>query len=139
MRDHKKVIGKLIDKSKICFLGSIDSEGFPNMKAVLTLKEREGLRVHWFSTNTSSLRVAQFRENPKACVYFYDRRFYRGTMLRGKMEVLDDAETKQRFWQPGDRMYYPKGVTDPDYCILKFTAIDGRYYHNLKTESFHLC
>jgi general stress protein 26 len=27
-------------------------------------------------------------------------------------------------------MYYPLGVTDPDYCVLKFTAENGRMYEN---------
>jgi len=31
-------------------------------------------------------------------------------------------------WRPGDEMYYPKGVTDSDYCVLRFTAQQGRYY-----------
>jgi general stress protein 26 len=35
-------------------------------------------------------------------------------------------------------MFYPKGVTDPDYCVLKFTAQEGRYYCDLKTDSFSL-
>ena len=36
----------------------------------------------------------------------------------------------------GDAMYYPRGVTDPDYCVLKFTAERGRYYSNFKSEDF---
>jgi len=138
MRNPESTIGKLIDNSKICYLGSIDAEGYPNAKAMLTVKEREGLHIVWFSTNTSSMRVAQFRENHKACVYYCDRRFYRGAMLRGTVEVMEDAETKERFWRPGDKMYYPQGVTDPDYCILKFTAIDGRYYSSFKSEKFEV-
>lgn len=31
-------------------------------------------------------------------------------------------------WRKGDTMFYKKGVTDPDYCVLKFTAEGGRYY-----------
>jgi general stress protein 26 len=39
-------------------------------------------------------------------------------------------------WQFGDKMYYPKGVMDPDYCVLRFTAAKGRYYSHLKSEDF---
>ena len=60
---------------------------------------------------------AIYRENPNASVYFYDKRFFRGVMLIGTMEVLEDAEAKQMIWLEGDTMYYPKGVTDPDYCV----------------------
>ena len=41
-------------------------------------------------------------------------------------------------WQEGDTMYYPEGVTDPDYCVLRFTAERGRYYSNFKTEDFEI-
>ena len=41
-------------------------------------------------------------------------------------------------WQEGDTMYYPLGVTDPDYCVLRFTAESGRYYSNFKSEDFSI-
>ena len=38
-------------------------------------------------------------------------------MLRGTMEILTDSTSKEMIWQEGDTMYYPEGVTDPDYCL----------------------
>jgi general stress protein 26 len=99
---------------------------------------REGIKVFYFTTNTSSMRVAQFRNNDKACLYFCDRRFFRGVMLTGTMEVLEDQESKDMVWQEGDTMYYPGGVTDPDYCVLRFTAEKGRYYCNFHSEEFEV-
>ena len=127
---------KLIDKAGLAMLGSVDAEGFPNVKAMLLPRKREGLRCFYFSTNTSSMRVAQFRERPQACIYFCDRRFFRGVMLVGNVEVLTDPQIKKMLWQMGDTLYYPKGVTDPDYCALRFTAQRGRWYSNLQSGSF---
>ena len=126
-----------IDAQKTAFIGSVDEEGFPNVKAMLAPRERDGVQLY-FTTNTSSLRVKQYRENPKASVYFYHRgRFrYTGVMLKGTMKVLTAPETKERIWRAGDKAFYKKGVTDPDYCVLQFTATDGRWYRDLKTESF---
>jgi len=132
-------IKRFIVKRKVAFIASIDDEDFPNVKCMLRpRKSMEGLKTLYFSTNTSSIRVQQYRENPKACIYFYRKGLikYQGVMLKGTMEVLEDEEIKKRFWSFGDKMFYPKGVTDPDYCILKFTATSGRYYCDLKTESF---
>lgn len=84
------------------------------------------------------MRVGQFRKNPKACLYFCDRRFFRGVMLTGTMEVLEDAGHKEMIWEEGDTMYYPLGVTDPDYCVLRFTAMKGRFYSNFKSEDFEV-
>ena len=78
--------------------------------------------------------------HPNASIYFYRKGLikYTGVMLVGKMEVLTDQETKDMIWRNGDTMFYKQGVTDPDYCVLKFTAQSGRYYCDLKTESFQI-
>ncbi|MBE6589682.1 MAG: hypothetical protein E7643_05830 [Ruminococcaceae bacterium] len=59
-------------------------------------------------------------------------------MLIGKMEVLTDQKTKDMIWRKGDTVFYKGGVTDPDYCVLRFTAESGRYYCDLKTENFKI-
>lgn len=138
MRDKEKTIGNLIDKASMSIIGYMDSEGYPVSRAMLAPRERDGIRTFWFSTNTSSNKVKAFRKNPKASIYFVDKRFYRGVCLSGTMEVLEDAEAKERIWRTGDKMYYHEGVTDPDYCVLRFTAIKGRYYSNLKSEDFDI-
>ena len=133
-------IERFIDKQKVAFICSVDDEGFPNTKAMLKPRKRIGLKEFYFSTNTSSMRVAQYHKNPKASIYFYHKGLikYIGVMLKGKMEVLTDQKTKDSIWRRGDTMFYKKGVTDPDYCVLKFTATSGRYYCDLKTENFSI-
>ena len=138
MRDFAKTIGNLIDKVTVSIISSVDKAGFPNSKAMLPPRKREGIKQLFFTTNTSSMRVKQYTANPKACVYFFDKRFFRGVMLRGAMAVLQDKASKKMIWRDGDEMYYPKGVTDPDYCVLKFTAQNGRYYSNFKSENFEV-
>lgn len=136
MKDVEKTVGNMIDKLKTAFIGSVDESGFPNIKAMLQPRKREGIKVFYLTTNTSSMRVAQYQANNHACIYFCDARFFRGVMLTGIMEVLTDSDSKEMIWREGDTMYYKEGVTDPDYCVLKFTATSGRYYSNFKSESF---
>jgi general stress protein 26 len=136
MKDANKTIGNLIDKASVPIISSIDEDGFPNSKAMLPPRKREGIKHIFFTTNTSSMRVKQYFNNPKACIYFFEKRFFKGVMLRGIMEVLQDNGSKETIWRQGDEMYYPGGVTDPDYCVLRFTAQDGRYYSNFKSENF---
>lgn len=136
---EKGHIVKFIQKQKVAFIASVDEEGFPNMKAMFAPRKIEE-NCFYFSTNTSSMRVQQFVKNSKASIYFYNKgRFkHEGVMLTGIMEVLHDDEIKREIWCIGDTMYYRKGVTDPDYCVLKFTAMKCRHYCNLKTESFDI-
>ena len=138
MKNFVKTVGDIIDKASVSIISSVDENGFPNTKAMLPPRKRENIKHLFFTTNTSSMRVKQYSKNPKACVYFFDKRFFRGVMLRGAMEVLQDGASKEMIWKDGDEMYYSKGVTDPDYCVLKFIANDGRYYGNFKSENFEI-
>lgn len=124
---------KLVMASRIVLVGSVDGDGFPNVKAMFDTYDRVpdrmcGLKEFWFSSNISSVRTSQWKENAKACVYFFDPATVSGVMLRGTMEILTDDETKLALWKEGDERYYPLGPTDPDYCVPHFTAEDGRYW-----------
>lgn len=133
-----EMIGKFVDSRNVSIIGSVDQNGFPSIKAMLEPRKRDGIKTFWFSTNTSSMRVAQFRANPKACLYFFDRDAFRGVMLQGYMEVCEDAVTKEMLWRDGDTLYYREGITDTDYCVLRFTTVSGRYYAEFSSNSFEV-
>jgi len=132
----KETIAKMADTLPVTFISSVDENGFPCTKAMLSPRVREGIKVFYFTTNTFSLRVTHYKANPKACIYFCDTANFTAVMLRGTMEILTDIKTKQMIWRDGDTEYYPAGVTDPNYCVLKFTAIDGRFYSDYYPRSF---
>lgn len=136
MEGPTKTIEGIIRKATVSIISSVDKDGFPNTKAMLPPRKQVGLKELYFTTNTSSMRVEQYKKNSKACVYFFDKRFYQGVMLKGTMKVLSDSKSKKMIWKDGDTMYYPNGVTDPDYCVLKFTSNEGRYYSNFKSINF---
>ena len=127
MRNPEETIGKMIDKAKTSFISYVDDSGYPVTKAMLNPRERKGIKVIWC-----------FKNNSKASLYFVDKRFFRGVSLIGNIEVLETPEAKEKIWREGDEMYYKEGVTDPDYCVLKFTAVKGRYYSNFKSEDFEI-
>ena len=123
---------KRLLKKKIAFVGSED-QGRPSIKAML-VSRREGNSIFYFDSNNSSQSAARWRENPNACIYFYSGFIYRGVMLSGTMEIINDMELKKRRWKKSMKSIYKGGVTDPDYCILKFTAKTGRSYFMYQCE-----
>ena len=136
MKNPSETIGNLIDKQTVSFISSVDENGFPNTKAMLPPVKRDGIRTFYWHTNSSSLRVKQYRDHPKACIYFCDKRFFRGVMLKGIMEVLDDEAIKKEFWKDEFSMYYNGGMNGGDFIILRFTAESGRFYSNFRSEDF---
>ena len=133
----KTQIFKFISKQKTAFIASINEQGYPVIRAMLAPRKIDGNEIY-SSTNTSSNKIKQYLANNKACIYFYKRgKFkYQGVTIIGEMQVCTDQATKEQIWRFGDSIFYKQGVTDPDYCVLKFTAEKGRYYSNFKSEDF---
>ena len=138
MKNPKETIGNLIDKQSVCFISSVDENGYPNTKAMLAPVKREGIKTLYWHTNSPSMRIKQYRTNPKACIYFCDRRFFRGVMLKGTMEVVDDIGIKNEIWKDEFSMYYQGGMDGGDFILLRFTAENGRYYSNFHSEDFDI-
>ena len=125
--DAKSTVKELRKNSDIAYLASINDEGYPVMRAMLVL-EHDSLRTQYFSTNTSSKKIRYFMNNPKASVYYCRHEDYIGVLFAGEIQICTDQPTKDFLWREGFERYYPKGVTDPDYCVLKFTAKTGFHY-----------
>ena len=80
----------------------------------------------YLTTNTSSRKIKQIRENKNVCLYFVLPKRFKGVSAIGTIEEVTDQSVKEDFWQTGWFIYYHKGPTDPDYTILKFTT---KYMH----------
>ena len=133
--DIKTEIRKLREDSTVAYIASINERAYPQIKCMLVL-EHDSMQLQYFSTNLSSKRVQQFLKNPKASVYYCNEVQFQGALFTGMMEVCTDHDTKVFLWREGFEMYYPKGVDDEDYCVLKFTADTVNYYHDLSNTTF---
>ncbi|HEY9247404.1 MAG TPA: pyridoxamine 5'-phosphate oxidase family protein [Candidatus Methanoperedens sp.] len=141
---------ELMEKAEAAILTTIDAEGFPHTRAMFNLRKKEqfpgllGLfQKHsrdflvYFTTNTSSSKITQIRNNPKASVYYCKPDEWRGLMLSGEAKIITDKKVKEDLWQDGWRMYYQGGVHDPDHTILCLRPIYAKYYHQLDGATFY--
>ncbi|MDD4311655.1 MAG: pyridoxamine 5'-phosphate oxidase family protein [Eubacteriales bacterium] len=128
-------IWRLRKESNSAYLSYVDEEGYPVTRAMLIL-EHDQLKTQYLSTNTSSSKISALLKNPKASLYYCEPGNFHGALFVGKIEVCTDAQTKAFLWRDGFEKYYPKGVTDPDYCVLKLTVEKGSHYHGLCNTKF---
>lgn len=138
MNELLSAVEHLVEAQTVAFIASVDEQGFPCMKAMLAPRVREGLKTFYLTSNTGSMRVRHYRHDPRAGLYFCDAEGFRGVMLQGEMEPLTDAASRRLIWREGDTEYYPLGVDDPDYCVLRFRATKGRYYSDFSSQSFEI-
>lgn len=127
---RKASIG-LMERADCASLTTIGADGYPHTRALFNLrnktafprqaallgKHNDELRVY-FSTNTSSTKVREITSNPRVAVYYCDPQHIHGLMLRGDMAIVEETAVKDALWNDGWERYYPKGRSDPDYCVL---------------------
>ncbi|MFW9827285.1 MAG: pyridoxamine 5'-phosphate oxidase family protein [Candidatus Thorarchaeota archaeon] len=151
LNELKKSSLELINNSLVAYLSTIDIDGFPITRALLNTRnkerypefskfydELEDKYVVFFSTNTSSSKIDHIKRNPKVSVYFCDTEQFKGVMFGGEIEIIKDMDIKRQFWLDRSIRYYPKGIEDPDYTILRFKPKDARFYYKLNQVEFKL-
>lgn len=145
-----KLIIELMEISEACYLTTIDDRGFPQTRAMLNLrnsghypnltplfKKHGSDYLVYFTTNASSQKINQIKNNPKVSVYYSKPSEWRGLMLGGTIEIVEEQTIKKSLWQNSWTMYYPKGSTDNDYTILKLTPDVLKLYHQLDFFTLH--
>lgn len=132
----------LADRCVIAMLGNKDSSGNPQIKAIMKAKNN-GLREFWFCSNTLAKRTSELERDGNSCLYFYEFETNNGTimvcrglMLSGSVEISYDDDLRRSVWKDGYEIYFPQGVLDPGFAIIKFTAETGNYYEGLSNEDF---
>jgi len=136
----------LMNAAKAAYLTTIDENEYPETRAMLNLRNIDkypGLAdffsrhlMIYFTTNTSSPKVKRIRGNSKACVYYSKPDEWRGLMIAGKLEVVEDMEIKRALWQSNWTMYYPGGLEDPDYAVLCLRPAFFQGYHQF--QHYHI-
>jgi general stress protein 26 len=140
---------ELVNSLKIAYLSTVNGEGCPQTRAVFNLRCREAFPgtdacfeghdrdfLLYFSTNTSSAKMAEIRRNPAVSVYYCRPDEFIGLMLTGRIEVVEDRALKLALWQEGWERYYAAGREDPDYTILRLRPSRMKGWH--RGESFVL-
>ncbi len=145
-RQQRDYCLNVISTSPACYLATVDEKGFPEIRAMLNLRnpnvfpelrkffsrKADDFTVY-LSTNTSSMKIKQIRNNPKVSLYYCNPDDWQGVMLCGVLEIVEDPAIKKDLWQSNWNMYYPQGLTDPDFSIARLRPQIVKAYGNLST------
>jgi len=143
----KEIIG-VIESAEVVYLSTIDENGYPSTRAMLNLRNKKqyphlipmyGKESNEFTiyltTNTSSAKIKEIKNNSKAAVYFCNPESFTGTMLQGKIEIVTSKEFKHHAWMKGWELYYPGGIDSEDFSMLRFVPFSFKTYSNFQVET----
>ena len=102
--------------------GVIDENGYPSVSAI-SLSNPENISELYFTTTMDSNKVKRLQKNNKASINCYTS--MNNITLVGETEIFSDQETKSKYWRNWIELgsdVYPGGVSDPNYCFIRFTT-----------------
>ena len=102
--------------------GVIDEKGYPSVSAISLLKPENILELY-FTTTMDSNKVKRLQKQNKASINCHT--VEHNITLVGETEIVSDQETKGKYWGNWVAMgldVYSGGVSDPNYCFIRFTT-----------------
>jgi len=121
----------LIESSGLAYLGTVDGDGYPQIRAMANLKCKaeypeleqvfaghEGDFLMYFATGTRSVKMGHIKANPKVSIYFCDAKGMQTLLLGGTAKAVSDEKLKKAIWQDRWTKHFEGGVDDPEYAVI---------------------
>lgn len=125
------LVDEIIEKNPIAFMGTVNSNLFPNIKAMQTMK-KEGINIFYFSTRSDSRKIKQIKGRKNGCIYYCDKENYQGVLIEGSFEI----EKNTMF---GISELYKLDAIDPfDFVTIKFKSKKLYVYTHYQTAEIDL-
>jgi general stress protein 26 len=136
MKYSKEGALKIIADHPCASMITVDENNFPVERVMYTAKVDDDLTVY-YGTFRSSNKCAQLSANPGIILIWPAGAGF--LTLKGKAEVLDDAETLNHVWQDLFSQHFT-GPTDPTFVAVKIKPVSVTYYQEgmLETQSVDL-
>jgi general stress protein 26 len=122
--DSKVKAMEFLAKNKISTLCTVDNN-CPFARVMYTPKVDDDFTV-WYSTSGKSNKIRHIKANPKVSVMFSEGWVY--LQVIGNAEVVTDRETKASLWQEEWTRYWPGGIDDPDYVLIRIKPTQVQYF-----------
>jgi general stress protein 26 len=119
----------------VAYVSVVDSEGYPSVATRSNIKP-DGISSCYFSTGTNDNMAIRIKGNNKGGVCF--RKDGDNVSLVGEFEIIDDMETNRDLWVDWFIDYFPEGVEDPNYCIVRFKTKRISLWIDYEYEQFNI-
>jgi general stress protein 26 len=125
--DSLEKLGKLIDGLEIAMLTTRIGDG-RLLSRPLRVQEFDEDGALWFITDRNSHKAEEIRLQPQvnASLASAERNTY--ISIAGRAAVVFDKARLVQLWSPAMAVFYPRGVDDPDLCLLRVQVESAEYW-----------
>ncbi|MBA3913972.1 MAG: pyridoxamine 5'-phosphate oxidase family protein [Acidobacteriales bacterium] len=132
-----KKVAELIKKVKFALLTTRHEDGTLHSRPMATQQvEFDG--DLWFFSGWSTEKVQELQQSPDVNVSFADPGDNVYVSVGGKGELVRDRKKAEELWNPLYKAWFPKGLEDPELCLLKIVATQAEYWDTPSSKMVQL-
>lgn len=124
--DLKKQVVELINRNRYSKLITFGVDNAPHGRIMTNLPLGKGM-VIWFAAGLSTNKIKDIKKNSTVSVFVDDPNDQTNASIIGQAEIVTDNRLRKKFWQETFGFFFPRGPSDPDYCLLKITPKKVEY------------
>ncbi len=119
---------QLLEKCIVLAVASINEKGYPRICAVSKVKANDFKDIYFVTSKRSHLsgKATHFENNSKASVCYTLEGD--SVTLIGNVEFIEDKALQAQLWNESDRNFFPRGIDDPKFRLLKFHTIEATFW-----------
>lgn len=122
-------VKELCEDIKTCMMATVDAAGQIRTRP-MQLQEVDLMNSFWFFTNEYSSQAEQIESNIAVNLAFADKANDRYVAVNGFGDVVRDREKIKQLYNPMIKAWFPKGLDDPDLCLLKISPVSAEYWES---------
>ncbi len=136
--DIKKV-AELIKEIKFAMLTTVEEDGSLRSRP-MTTQQVEFDGDLWFFTSSATAKVTEINRERHVNVSFADPDHQVYVSASGIARVTQDRKRAEELWNPAYRVFFPKGLDDPQLVLLCVSVDTAEYWDSpggALTRVFH--
>jgi len=120
-------LAQFIHGIKIAMLTTVDGDGTLRSRPMATQAQQFDGDL-WFFTGKSSHKVAEINADHRVNLSYADPSSSKYVSVSGTGRLLEDRAKAEAMWNPVYKAWFPKGLDDPDLCLLRVTPTQAEYW-----------
>ena len=88
----------------------------------------EEMRCAYLVTDIHSIKVDEITANPSVLLTFQNAKKF--ASISGELAVVLDRALIDEMWKEAWTLWFPKGKSDPNIALLRFTSYEGEFWDN---------
>jgi general stress protein 26 len=132
-----KKLGEIIHDIKFAMLTTSHADGTLHSRP-MTTQQREFDGDLWFFSGLNSEKIQELQIHPGVNISYADPDSQRYVSVSGIAEASRDRSRMEELWNPLLKAWFPKGLDDPDICLLRVNVTHAEYWDSPSSKMVQL-